>query len=307
MTRITMLRLPIMALAFAVLLAQPELTASAQQTTPAPEPTAAAPLTPIADGVQGAAQMQDAQERYGGWAWVIVAAVGAFVGMTDIVARYRDAPTRALSAPPAWLYFGVNVAASLIALKLILELNWTFERPDSQVALAQVLVAGFGALLFMRSALFPIKQDGEEKAIGPAKILEAILHASDRGVDRIQAQVRAREVAALMKDTSFERAAVELPVIALALMQNLSEDEQRILEEQVAQLRSADQEDVSNEGKCLALGLLLVEYVGNDALKAAKEAVAEPIRPIRHPKPELELERIDLPFIAPEVAAVTGD
>lgn len=226
-------------------------------------------------------------EQYGIWSWIMVAVIGAFVGITDLTGRYRDEPVRALKAPPAWIYVGVNVAAALIALWLILELDWTFDRPANQVALAQILVAGFGSILFMRTALFPIRKGGEEAAIGPAKVLEALLHTSDRGVDRIQAQARAKYVADLMKNTSFDRAAIELPLIALALMQNLSEDEQRVLEEQVAQLRSADQMDVSDEGKSLALGLMLVKYVGNDALRAAKEAVDAQIKLSPNQKPKI--------------------
>ena len=299
--------------------------ASAQDGTPLPDgepallaeviasPEALNPIgviadaSPVADGVDNGPEDEtsppSAPEQYGSWAWIMVAVIGAFVGITDLTGRYRDEPVRALKAPPAWIYVGVNVAASLIALWLILELDWTFDRPVEQVALAQVLVAGFGSILFMRTALFPIRKGGEEAAIGPAKVLEALLHTSDRGVDRIQAQARAKYVADLMKNTSFDRAAIELPLIALALMQNLSEDEQRVLEEQVAQLRSADQMDVSDEGKSLALGLMLVKYVGNDALRAAKEAVDAQIKLSPYQKPKIVA--IKPAFLDPDLLKAT--
>src|SRR5215217_3979739 len=92
-------------------------------------------------------------------ALVLVAAIGAFVGITDIVRRYRDAPQRALATRPALLYVAVNVAASMIALALIWTFNWTFERDSPQaIYVTQILVAGLSAMILFRSSVFSVRQ-----------------------------------------------------------------------------------------------------------------------------------------------------
>jgi hypothetical protein len=193
-----------------------------------------------------------------------------------VIRRYRDAPQRALMTRPAWLYIAVNVAASIAALALIWTFDWTFERDTAQaIFVTQILVAGLSAMVLFRSSMFTVRQGGEEVQIGPANILQTILNASDRGVDRIRAEDRANRISSLMKDVSFDKASLELPVIALALMQNLSEDEQKLLRSQVDALKLVP--DISNEGRCLALGLLLVTFVGDEVLDSAILALSSSI------------------------------
>src|SRR5215213_3950221 len=209
-------------------------------------------------------------------ALILVAAIGAFVGITDIIRRYRDAPQRAVATQPAWLYVAVNVVASIIALVLIWTFAWTFEQETAQaVFVTQILVAGLSAMVLFRSSMFTVRQGGEVMQIGPANILQTILNASDRGVDRIRAEDRATRISGLMKDIAFDKASLELPVIALALMQNLSEDEQKLLRSQVEALKLVP--DISNEGRCLALGLLLVTCVGDEVLDSAIVALSSAI------------------------------
>jgi hypothetical protein len=51
--------------------------------------------------------------------WIAVAALGALVGASEWIARYRDAPDRALRTWPAAFYIAINLAASVGALGLI--------------------------------------------------------------------------------------------------------------------------------------------------------------------------------------------
>ena len=169
-------------------------------------------------------------------ALLLVGAIGAFVGATDLMRKYKDSPEGALATPPARLYIAVNVVASMLALALIWVFNWTFDQDanqPAQVLVTQILVAGLSAMILFRSAMFTVRQGGEEMPIGPANVLQSILNASDRGVDRIRAEDRARKVYEQMKDISFDKASLELPVVALALMQNLSKEEQEGLQEQI--------------------------------------------------------------------------
>src|SRR5215213_8118995 len=99
-------------------------------------------------------------------ALILVAAIGAFVGITDIIRRYRDSPQRAVATQPAWLYIAVNAAASMIALVLIWTFNWTFERDSPQATyVTQILVAGLSAMILFRSSVFTVRQNREEVQI----------------------------------------------------------------------------------------------------------------------------------------------
>jgi len=92
-----------------------------------------------------------------------------------------------------------------------------------------VLTAGFSALLFFRTSLFKLRVGDADLAVGPSIVLDSLLAAADRAVDRVMAQPRAAFVHELMGDLSFDKAAAILPAHCLALMQNVSSAEaQRI-------------------------------------------------------------------------------
>ena len=233
-------------------------------------------LVALTPGIASAQETNaDVFTQHGWLAWAIVGAIGAAAGATELVAKYRDEPSRALTSQPAMLYIVMNAAASLIALFLIKELDWDFGVNPEQVGLVQIIVAGFGAMIILRTAVFTIRAPGKEAMVGPVNVLQTILDACDRAVDRKRASARAAEVSRLMRDISFDLAIIELPVVSLALMQSLSNEEQVRLRNGVDALRDSK---LSNEGKCLSLGLVLIGALGEDALRSAIAAVKARIK-----------------------------
>ncbi|HEY7059918.1 MAG TPA: hypothetical protein VII06_00455 [Chloroflexota bacterium] len=211
--------------------------------------------------------------------WLIVALFGAFVGIGELVSRYRDAPDRALTTLPALLYTGLNTAAALAALGVIRAFGWTFGVPATPNADAlrwtQVAVAGFGAMALFRSSLFTVRIGEQDVAVGPSSFLQIVLAAADRAVDRLRAQARAATVCSVMANVSFAKANVALPTLCLALMQNLPKDDQEQFARQLAALRSVDMDD---RMKTLSLGLALMNVVGEDVLLAAVTSLGADIR-----------------------------
>jgi hypothetical protein len=239
--------------------------------------------------------------------YLIVAVIGAAAGATEIVARYRDAPSRALKTRPALLYVVVNAIAAMAALKLIHSLNWTFGFPDAaqatagqgdRLGLVQVLVAGFGAMIVLRSAVFTIRGGGLEQQIGPANVLQTILDACDRAVDRERAALNAAAVAKLMQKLQFERAVLELPLVALNVMQNLPNKDQEEMADRIADLSTDENlSSISPEAKCLSLGLILLKYVGPDVLKASIGTVRAHIEQDDRLVPAIEaIEPASIPY-----------
>lgn len=199
----------------------------------------------------------------------LVALFGAAVGVGELVSRYRDAPAAALRTGPAYLYVALNALASVGLLWLMHAFGWklgtSFEDGSAGLSALRVLAAGFGAMAIFRSSLFVFRAGNQDVAIGPSSFLQMTLGAVDRAVDRARAQARADAVADVMRGLVFDDIDEALPTFALALMQNLPEEEQRQLADKVVLLQGSA---MSNETKLLVLGLELMNVVGPETLEA---------------------------------------
>jgi hypothetical protein len=214
------------------------------------------------------------------WAQVVdFSAVGLFgllVGAGELIARYRDAPERALRTPPAFLYVSVNVAAALAALAVIRVFEWKLGGGSAgQVRLVQVFTAGFASMALFRSSLFNVRIGDADVPVGPSSFLKVVLEAADRGVDRERAKARVQEVMGAMAGVSFQRSYAGLPVLCFELMQNVSEQDQRAVAEEVNKLVAAPMDDSL---KVAVLGLKLMNVVGASVLLKAVESLAPQIR-----------------------------
>jgi hypothetical protein len=78
-----------------------------------------------------------------------------------------------------------------------------------------------------------------------------------------------------MSNVSFAKADVALPTFCLALMQNLPKEDQDQFGRQLAALRTAQMDD---QTKLLALGLAIINTVGEDVLLAAVSSLDSRIR-----------------------------
>ena len=222
--------------------------------------------------------------------FVFVAALGAAVGIGELVARYRDEPVKALRSWAAVIYVGVNMLASVAALATIHVFDWFGATPPTaQSNLTQVLIAGFGAMAVFRSSLFVVRVGTDDVGIGPVAFLQVILGATDRGVDRSRGVDRAPRVAEIMKDLTFADIAESLPPYAMALLQNVDPEDAQELGERVAKIRDAKMAD---RMKVLNLGLVTMNVVGEDVLAAAASAFRKDVTTVaagakpEKPKPE---------------------
>jgi hypothetical protein len=197
---------------------------------------------------------------------------GGLVGIGELVARYRDAPGRAVRSWPAMIYILVNAAASIFALWLAHIYGWTFgsDPGTDQARITMVLVAGFGSLAFFRSSLFMVRVGDDDIGVGPIAFLQVILAACDRGVDRNRAVGRALEVSHAMEGLKYADVEQSLPTYALMLTQSVPVEDQVALGDQVKKLSSSTMTD---QVKTLGLGLLVMNYVGSNVLAAAVEAL----------------------------------
>ena len=99
-------------------------------------------------------------------------------------------------------------------------------------------------------------------------------------MDRGRASGRAQEVGPLVAGLSYDKAFIALPTYCLALMQNLSAEDQKELGESVVSLRGME---IPESVKLRILAVYLMNAVGPDALKAAIRSLADDLKPDAKP------------------------
>lgn len=208
-------------------------------------------------------------------AYWCVAAIGLLVGGGELLNRYRDEPVKALFSLPAAIYVLVNVGAALLALLFVDSFKWVEDDDSTKAFLLRVTIAGTGAMALFRSAVFNARVGDKDVGIGLSGLLNLFLDAADRAVDRSRATPRAQLIVKLMKDIDFTKACAGLPAFCMALMQNVSADEQRTLANNVAALANSQ---APNEIKSALLGLTLLNVVGEDVLRSAVEELREELK-----------------------------
>lgn len=187
------------------------------------------------------------------------------VGWTELAQRYRDRPTGPLRTLAGATYVLVNALAAMGALALVRHLGLAAETGLPK-DVAQVILAGLGAMAFFRSAFFTMRVGEADLPLGPALVLQVILNAADRAYDRFRAAERSQAVSRIMRDVSFERAKQPLPAYCMKLMQNVSPEEaQRLAND----LKALDESGMGPRSKSHNLGLLLMNVVGETTLETA--------------------------------------
>ena len=196
--------------------------------------------------------------------------IGISVGVTELIARYRDAPFAPLVTIPGLIYLGINGAAAWLAYHFIVEFRIPIESDTGRV-----LTAGIAAMALFRSGVFTARLGDSDVAIGPNIILEIFLAALDRTYDRMRAEPRSRVVARLMCDLSFTETSQSLPAMCFNLMQNVSEAEKTAIGREVEELADSA---MSDEAKSMNLGLALFNLVGERTLEAAVSALGNTVK-----------------------------
>ena len=210
--------------------------------------------------------------------YAIAGGIGALVGASELIARYRDSPQRALATLAAFVYIGLNAAASFGALAATRVFGWSFGFSGDAQGLRwiQILATGFGAMALFRTSLFMVRVGNQDIGIGPISLLQVALGAADRAVDRTRASSRSDTVVKLMRGVSFDKAKGILPSYCIALLQGASAEDQNALGDSVRRLGASSGNDSTN---ALILGLLLMNLAGEKVLESSVKALRQQIAP----------------------------
>jgi hypothetical protein len=122
---------------------------------------------------------------------ILTAIFGALVGASEIMSRYRDEPFRAIFSPPGRVYMLLNAIISVAAYLLLYRYRGQVLPALNDDNLMTSVVAGFGAMMFMRSKLFSFRTEGGESfSVGPDAVLSTFLNSVNRRVDRFLSDIR---------------------------------------------------------------------------------------------------------------------
>ncbi|MCY1073256.1 hypothetical protein [Archangium lansingense] len=210
--------------------------------------------------------------------YVAVVFIGAFIGIGELVSRYKDDPYEAITNRHAITYTLLNILASAVALLALKTMDMGTTPHGEGSASERVgytLLAGFGAMGVLRSSAFTMRVGKEDIAIGPSALLQVMLAATDRAVDRARARVRAENMARTMQSIPFEQLEESLPQLAFTMMQNVTDQEKQGFANELAALRNKNMDAVA---KSICLGLSLSNIVGqgvvDDAVLALRKTLA---------------------------------
>ncbi|HEY8748127.1 MAG TPA: hypothetical protein VIM11_09140 [Tepidisphaeraceae bacterium] len=153
----------------------------------------------------------------------------------------------------------------------------------SSARLGQVLIAGLGAMAFLRTSLFTARIGNQDVGIGPSVIAQSLLKAADAAVDRRRGVARDVAIRTVMSGVSFEKAYQLLPSYCLALMQNLAQEDQAALGQQVEAISRMNSTDAA---KSRLLGLALMNAVGEEILIAAVKSLSTEVKDVVPHQPE---------------------
>lgn len=208
--------------------------------------------------------------------------LGSILGMAEIISRYRDEPLKAMRSSYGFFYILFNGIISFLGFFLILRYPDVFGVANDRLKTA--FVAGFGAMVVMRSRIAVIKgPDNKEISIGPDYAVNAFLQLIDTNIDRFRAARRQEIVIANLSNIrsfgSFDEAAKYLFASLLAF-QHLDDALKSQLNAIVSEY---DKQILPIDIKYLAIGFVFLTIVGEKHYASVLKNAVQ----LRLPSPEV--------------------
>ncbi|MDY3554716.1 hypothetical protein R5W24_003845 [Gemmata sp. JC717] len=178
------------------------------------------------------------------WYWALAIGLGTLVGASEIISRYRDEPGAALLCLHGLIYLIINGIISGAAYKLLRHYSDSLIPAIKNDHLLTAIVAGFGAMIVMRSKLFSFRSSsGEEFAVGPDAVISIFLKSVDRAIDRWRSVSRQRLVFQLTQGIEYSPRVPSFFKASIAAYQNLTDSEKTELKEIIEGVESGQIED----------------------------------------------------------------
>jgi hypothetical protein len=189
---------------------------------------------------------------------------GAIVGMSEIISRYRDEPWLAASSSHGLIYVAINGVISAVAFGALRRYSDKVFPGVKDDKLLMSVLAGFGAMVVMRSKLFSFKTaGGEEFAVGPDAVITIFLRSVDRAIDRSRSMRREALIFQTTQNLVFNDRVAEFFRGSLFAYQNLTKDEKAEISNVIDQVKQKAELDPQLKLMAISFGFLNISGENN--------------------------------------------
>ncbi len=204
--------------------------------------------------------------------YLAVFTLGAAIGLMELLLRYQDEPIAAATSPPGLLFVLLNGAVASLALFLFEYFGARPTPPGADPAqisdtVQRVIICGLGAMVVLRGRLLKVgEQGGPQTEIGFAPLVEAILAAVNRAIDRGRAVDRMALVtgeARAMPPLTFR----EVAPFLRAGLQSLQALDVKVIEKVRKEIDDLDKSALPDGVRFEAAGYELLNNFGDDAFR----------------------------------------
>lgn len=212
--------------------------------------------------------------------FILAFAVGGLGATAELFHRYPDSPVRIFKFAESYFYLLINGGASILAYTILRDPPGQGSSPY-----IQAVYAGLFGLAIIRSSVANLKSSKGNFQLGPGYLLQIFLDKTDREFDRQRSEHNSREISKIMEEVDFTKAVKNLPVLCLALMENVDDSEQNLLAKYVGDLEEGD---LDPRAKSIILGTIIARITGNDLLKSAVNTLGSTIQKSKNDTPSKE-------------------
>jgi len=192
-------------------------------------------------------------------AYFYVFLLGGATAFAEIISKFSSEPLKALKTPHAFVYHLLNGGIAVFALKVLTLYGAANTTELDQ--LKNVVIAGLGSMLIMRSKLFNIKVSGEDVSFGPEQIIKIFFRFMEDAIDRVRARYRIDFVKKTLGNINFN-SVYEYSLTMLMAAQALDEARKEACRQEIMKIRAGEPEDA--QLRSYNLGFILMNEMGED-------------------------------------------
>ena len=202
-------------------------------------------------------------------AFLLAVAVGAAVGLSELLSRYSWSLGSILSSVAGWSYLLLNGGVAALAYRAAMD--WGFGNVlQGKPEFWRVVLVAIGAMFLLRSSLAQVRFGSHEVGIGLVTILEVFSRRAERRLDQAVASERWSRVDKACTKLTYRATRAYWTAVVDTALASQSEGERAAFR---AAVEKIDEMPVDDDTKMRLLAMALWELLGNSLFETiANEA-----------------------------------
>jgi hypothetical protein len=194
--------------------------------------------------------------------YAAAAGLAVFAAAAELIGRFRDEPFRVVFSRPGSIYLLLNAALAAVVLA---GLRYVETPRTGVAAMEQLLLAGFGARVVLRTKLVSARgKEGVDES-GPGAVFEKLLATISRSADRNRATRRLQLVSKLLAEVDWLKIRDFFPAELAGALQDLTAKE--IAEIAKAREFIEGHPDLDEHTRVDLLGYMILAFGGEEFLE----------------------------------------